>query len=44
MKFALIERDAYRAYLVLGPLNNARVAVTRARRARQDWRAAAAAQ
>jgi CDP-glycerol glycerophosphotransferase len=34
MKFALIERDAYPAYLVLGPLNNARVAVTRAGRAR----------
>ena len=32
LKFALIERDAYPAYLVLGPLNNARVAVTRARR------------
>jgi CDP-glycerol glycerophosphotransferase len=30
MKFALIERDAYRAYLVLGPLNNARVAMARA--------------
>ena len=30
MKFALIERDAYRAYLVLGPLNHARVAVARA--------------
>ena len=42
MKFALIERDAYRAYLVLGPLNNARVAVARARRARRGWRAAAA--
>ena len=42
MKFALIERDAYRAYLVLGPLNNARVAVARARRARPGWRAAAA--
>src|SRR6266550_8791403 len=34
MKFALIERDAYPAYLVLGPLNNARVAMTRAGRAR----------
>src|SRR5215468_4194000 len=34
MKFALIDRDAYRAYLVLGPLNHARVAVTRAGRAR----------
>jgi CDP-glycerol glycerophosphotransferase len=34
MKFALIERDAYRAYLILGPLNHARVAVTRAGRAR----------
>jgi CDP-glycerol glycerophosphotransferase len=34
MKLALIERDAYGAYLVLGPLNNARVAVARARRAR----------
>ncbi|HEY7359220.1 MAG TPA: glycosyltransferase [Streptosporangiaceae bacterium] len=33
MKFALIERDAYRAYLILGPLNNARVAATRAGRA-----------
>ena len=32
LKFALIERDAYPAYLVLGPLNNARVAVARARR------------
>ena len=42
LKFALIERDAYRAYLVLGPLNNARVAVARARRARPGWRAAAA--
>jgi CDP-glycerol glycerophosphotransferase len=31
MKIALIERDAYRAYRVLGPLNNARVAVARAR-------------
>jgi CDP-glycerol glycerophosphotransferase len=30
MKFALIERDAYGAYLVLGPLNHARVAVARA--------------
>jgi CDP-glycerol glycerophosphotransferase len=29
MKFALIERDAYGAYLVLGPLNHARVAVAR---------------
>jgi CDP-glycerol glycerophosphotransferase len=34
MKLALIERDAYGAYLVLGPLNNARVAVARAMRAR----------
>jgi CDP-glycerol glycerophosphotransferase len=34
MKFALIERDAYRAYLILGPLNHARVAVTRGGRAR----------
>ena len=42
MKFALIERDAYRAYLVLGPLNNARVAVTKAGRARPGWAAAAA--
>jgi hypothetical protein len=42
MKFALIERDAYRAYLVLGPLNNARVAATRAGRARSGWSAAAA--
>ncbi len=42
MKFALIERDAYRAYLVLGPLNNARVAVTQAGRARPGWAAAAA--
>jgi CDP-glycerol glycerophosphotransferase len=41
-KFALIERDAYLAYLVLGPLNNARVAVTRAGRARLGWSAAAA--
>jgi len=32
LKFALIERDAYPAYLVLGPLNRARVAVARARR------------
>ena len=31
MKIALIGRDAYWAYLVLGPLNNARVAVLRAR-------------
>jgi CDP-glycerol glycerophosphotransferase len=31
MKFALIERDAYGAYLVLGPLNNARVTLLRAR-------------
>jgi CDP-glycerol glycerophosphotransferase len=42
MKFALIERDAYRAYLVLGPLNNARVAVRQAGRARPGWSAAAA--
>jgi CDP-glycerol glycerophosphotransferase len=42
MKFALIERDAYRAYLVLGPLNNARVAVARAGRVRPGWSAAAA--
>ena len=42
LKFALIERDAYRAYLVLGPLNNARVAVTKAGRARPGWAAAAA--
>ncbi|HXZ73467.1 MAG TPA: hypothetical protein VEH31_21695 [Streptosporangiaceae bacterium] len=42
MKFALIERDAYRAYLVLGPLNNARMAVARAGRVRPGWRAAAA--
>jgi len=42
MKFALIERDAYPAYRVLGPLNNARVAVARARRARPGWRTAAA--
>jgi CDP-glycerol glycerophosphotransferase len=42
MKFALIERDAYLAYLILGPLNNARVAVTRAGRARPGWSAAAA--
>jgi len=42
MKFALIERDAYRAYLVLGPLNSARVAVTQAGRARPGWSAAAA--
>ena len=34
MKFALIERDAYGAYLVLGPLNNARVTLLRARPAR----------
>ena len=40
MKFALIERDAYRAYLVLGPLNNARVAVAQAGRARPGWAAA----
>ncbi len=32
LKFALIERDAYPAYLVLGPLNKARVAVAGARR------------
>ena len=31
MKIALIGRDAYRAYLVLGPINSARVAVLRAR-------------
>ena len=31
MKFALIERDAYGAYLVLGPLNDARVTLLRAR-------------
>ena len=43
MKFALIERDDYRAYLVLGPLNNARVAVARAWRARPGRRPAAAA-
>jgi CDP-glycerol glycerophosphotransferase len=42
LKFALIERDAYRAYLVLGPLNNARVAVARAGRARPGRGAAAA--
>jgi CDP-glycerol glycerophosphotransferase len=42
MKFALIERDAYRAYLILGPLNNARVAATRAGRAHPGWSAAAA--
>jgi len=30
MKFALIERGAYGAYLVLGPLNNARAAMARA--------------
>jgi CDP-glycerol glycerophosphotransferase len=42
MKFALIERDAYRAYVVLGPLNNARVAVARAGRARPGWSAAPA--
>jgi CDP-glycerol glycerophosphotransferase len=42
MKFALIERDAYRAYLILGPLNKARVAATRAGRARPGWGAAAA--
>jgi CDP-glycerol glycerophosphotransferase len=42
MKFALIERGAYRAYLVLGPLNHARVAVARASRARPRWGAAAA--
>jgi hypothetical protein len=42
MKFALIERDAYRAYLILRPLNNARVAATRAGRARPGWSAAAA--
>jgi CDP-glycerol glycerophosphotransferase len=34
LKFALIERGAYGAYLVLGPLNSARVAVARARPAR----------
>jgi CDP-glycerol glycerophosphotransferase len=42
MKFALIERDAYRAYLIFGPLNNARVAATGAGRARPGWGAAAA--
>jgi CDP-glycerol glycerophosphotransferase len=42
MKFALIERDAYGAYLVLGPLNHGRVAVARAGRARPRWGAAAA--
>jgi CDP-glycerol glycerophosphotransferase len=31
LKFALIKRDAYPAYLVLGPLNKARVAVARVR-------------
>jgi glycosyltransferase involved in cell wall biosynthesis len=31
MKIALIERDAYWAYLILGPLNNARVGLRRAR-------------
>jgi hypothetical protein len=30
MKFALIERGAYGAYRVLGPLNNARAAMARA--------------
>ena len=30
MKFALIERGAYGAYLILGPLNNARAAMARA--------------
>jgi CDP-glycerol glycerophosphotransferase len=44
MKFALIERDAYRAYLVLGPLNHARVAVARAGRPRPGWSAAPAQQ
>jgi hypothetical protein len=42
MKFALIERDAYGAYLLLAPLNNARVAVARAGRARPGRGAAAA--
>ena len=42
MKFALIERDTYGAYLILGPLNHARVAVARAGRARTRWGAAAA--
>src|SRR5215470_7146564 len=37
MKFALIERDAYAAYLILGPLNHARVSVARAGRARTRW-------
>ncbi len=32
MKIALIERDAYWAYLILGPLNSARVGLRRARR------------
>jgi hypothetical protein len=29
MKFILIERGAYGAYLILGPLNNARAALAR---------------
>jgi CDP-glycerol glycerophosphotransferase len=37
MKIALIGRDAYRAYLVLGPLNSVRVAVLRARPATRHW-------
>ncbi|HUL28447.1 MAG TPA: glycosyltransferase [Streptosporangiaceae bacterium] len=39
LKFALIERDAYRAYLVLGPLNAARVTLLRVRPARPVRRA-----
>jgi len=35
MKFALIERGAYGAYRVLGPLNNARAAMARAWPARR---------
>jgi len=42
LKFALIERDAYPAYLVLGPLNHARVAMRPAGRARPGWSAAPA--
>ena len=41
LKIALIERDAYRAYLVLGPVNNARVDGACPAGA-AGWRAAAA--
>jgi CDP-glycerol glycerophosphotransferase len=34
LKFRLIERGSYRAYLMLEPVNRARVAVTRTPRSR----------